>query len=101
VAAYLDQQGVAAFFDMGDRYRAVYQHMLDRLGSLDAEELERRPSRRRDVDETPPGLAASAWIDIDRTVADFCEAQGRPIPADIEGTVAVHIEAVEAWIASL
>lgn len=68
VADYLSQQGVAPFFEMGDRYGAVYQRMVDRLESLDSDELKRRASRRNDVDDTKPGLAASPWIDIDKTV---------------------------------
>jgi Fe-S-cluster containining protein len=100
VADYLEQQGVAPFFDMGDRYGAVYQRMVDRLESLDPKELDRRPDRRDDVDETAPGLAASPWIDIDQTVADYCKAHGRPVPDDLEATIAVHIEAIETWIAS-
>jgi hypothetical protein len=50
---------------------------------------------------TASGLAASPWIDIDKTVAAFCKANLRPLPDDIEGAVAVHIEAIDAWIASL
>ena len=101
VGDYLDKQGVAPFFEMGDRYGAVYQRMVDRLESLDPDELERRPSRRNDVDETESGLAASHWIDIDKTIAEFCKANQRPMPADIAETTAMHIEALDSWIASL
>jgi Fe-S-cluster containining protein len=101
VADYLDQQGVAPFFAMGDRYGAVYRRMVDVLENLDADELERRPNRRKDVEETVAGIAASPWIDIDKTVADFCKANGRPVPKDIENAVAIHIEAIESWVASL
>jgi uncharacterized protein len=101
VGAYLEQQGAASFFEMGDRYGAVYQRMIDRLASLDADELQRRPSRRNDVDQTEPGFAASPWIDIDKTVSEFCDANRRPVPDDIEGTVAIHIEALETWVASV
>ena len=86
---------------MGDRYGAVYQRMVDVLESLDADELDRRPIRRKDVEETTAGVAASPWIDIDKTVADFCKANRRPIPDDIENAVAIHIEAIESWVASL
>jgi uncharacterized protein len=101
VADFLDQQGVGPFFEMSERYEAVYQRMLEVLESLDPQEFERRTNRRDAVDEIEPGVAASPWLDIDRTVAEFCQANARPVPADIEGTVAVHIEAIEAWIASL
>lgn len=101
VGDYLDKQGVAPFFEMGDRYGAVYQRMVDRLESLDPDELQRRPGRRNDVDETESGLAASPWIDIDKTVAEFCKANRRSMPNDIERAVAIHIEAIDSWIASL
>jgi len=101
VGTYLDQQEAAPFFEIGDRYGVVYQRMIDRLASLDADELQRRSSRRNDVEQTEPGLAASPWIDVDKTVSEFCKANRRPVPDDIEGVVAVHIEALETWIASL
>jgi Fe-S-cluster containining protein len=101
VADFLDQQGIAPYFAMKDRYNAVYHRMVDALERLDPEELDRHLSRREAIDETEPGLAASPWIDIDLTVAEFCKANARPVPADIEGLVVVHIEAIEAWIASL
>ena len=86
---------------MGDRYGAVYQRMVEVLESLDPDELDRRPDRRKDVEATASGAAASPWIDIDRTVAEFCEANRRTIPDDIDNTVAMHIEAIETWIGSL
>jgi uncharacterized protein len=101
VGAYLNQQGATSFFEMGERYGAVYQHMVDRLARLNADELQRRPSRRNDVDQTEPGVAASPWIDIDKTVSEFCDANRRPVPDDIEGTVAIHIEALETWVAAV
>lgn len=101
VTDYLDQQCVVPFFDMGDRYGAIYQRMVDVLESLDADELDRRPNRRKDIEETVAGVAASPWIDIDKTVADLCKANARAIPKDIDGAVAVHIEAIESWVASL
>jgi uncharacterized protein len=101
VGDYLDTQDVAPFFEISDRYGAVYQRMVDRLERLDADELQRRSSRRNDVDETESGLAASPWIDIDKTVAEFCKANRRPMPDDIEGTVAIHIEAIDSWTSSL
>ena len=50
IGDYLDQQGAAPFFDVGDRYGAVYQRMVERLEDLDADELQHRSSRRNDVD---------------------------------------------------
>jgi uncharacterized protein len=101
VADFLRQQRVEPFFEMTRRYKVLYQRMIDVLESLDPEELDRRADRREAIDDTQPGVVASPWIDIDQTVAEFCEKHGRPVPGDIEGAVAIHIEAIEAWIASL
>jgi uncharacterized protein len=101
VGDFLDQHETAPFFETSKRYGALYLRMLEALEKLDPEELDRHESRRDDVNKMATGSAASPWIDIDQTVADFCKAQGRVVPDDLEGTVAVHIEAIETWIASL
>ncbi len=100
VADYLEKQGVAPFFAMGDRYGAVYAKMIDKLESLDPDELQRRTDRRKQVEAMASGSAASPWIDIDKTVAGFCDAKGRTAPGTIEGSVAMHIEAIELWVES-
>jgi hypothetical protein len=103
VGDFLDQQGVAPYFEIIALYRAVYDRMVDCLENLDPTALERRQDRQNDIEETEAGLTASSWIDVDKTVAEFCEARKRPIPesADIQGAVVLHIEAIDAWIASL
>lgn len=101
VASFLEQQGYAPYSDAAARYMVVYLRMIEALERLDPAELARGASRRADVGATAPGFAASDWIDIDRTVAAYCKASGRPMPDTVEATVAVHVEAIEAWIASL
>ena len=101
VASFLQGQGVAQFFDMGDRYDALYQRMVDVLERLDPKELDRRAARRNDVDCVEAGTAACSWIDIDETVAAYCKAQGRAVPDGIDDTVALHIEAVGHWLARI
>jgi hypothetical protein len=101
VAGYLERQGAATFFAMGDRYGALYSRMVDVLETLDPEELDRRTARRKDVDEVEAGLAVSSWFDVDKTVAAYCAARGKPVPEGIEETVAIHIEAVEHWLSEL
>jgi hypothetical protein len=46
-------------------------------------------------------LSTISWIDVAKTVAAYCKAQGRPIPEEIEETVVVHIETIEQWISEL
>jgi Fe-S-cluster containining protein len=101
VAGFVEKQGAVPFFEISRRYAALYLRMVEALERLDPEELQRGPSHSSAVEETAPGVAASPWTDIDLTVAEFCRAKERPIPADLEGAIAVHIEAIEAWIASL
>ena len=44
--------------------------MVEMLGKLDPDELDRRPERRAAIDELPAGTKASMWVDIDATIAD-------------------------------
>lgn len=103
VADFLDQQNLAPAYAMAARYREVFARMVDSLKSLDPAELEQHQDRLYAVEETDAGIAASPWIDIDKTVAEFSESTGRPIPGpdDTEGAVAMHIKAIDAWISSL
>lgn len=50
VQDYLDQQGLAPFFAMSDRYGAVYQRMVDLLATLDPGECDKRTERRAEID---------------------------------------------------
>jgi hypothetical protein len=101
VGDYLDQQGAAPFFDVGDRYGAVYQRMVERLEELDADELQYRSSWRNDVDQPNPAWRRRHGSTSTRQLFEFCQANRRPMPGDIEGTLAIHIEAIETWVASL
>jgi len=99
VQGYLDNQGLAPFFDMSERYGKLYQRMVDVLEKLDPDELDRRRERRAAVDELPAGTIASIWVDIDATIADPGPNSGDQV--SIDGAVDRHIKAVEAWLAAL
>jgi hypothetical protein len=101
IADFIEQQGIEPYIDAGMRYVEVYWRMVAALERLAPAEIEKEASRRAEVDATAPGLAASPWLDADCAVADYCKAQGRPLPDTLEATVALHIEAIESWIASL
>jgi Fe-S-cluster containining protein len=98
VQDYLDQQRLAPFFEMSERYGRLYQRMVDMLEKLDPTELGQRPERRAAVDELPAGALASMWLDVDATIAG---ANGSNIHVSIEESIDLHIEAIEAWIDSL
>jgi Fe-S-cluster containining protein len=101
VRQYLDSQGVGFFFAMGERYGALYATMVGALEKLDPDEIGHRPDRRNEVDDVKAGEVASSWIDVDQTVAAYCRDVGRPPPGDLEATVALHIEAIEHWVATI
>jgi Fe-S-cluster containining protein len=100
VQDYLDQQQLAPFFEMSERYGKLYQKMVGMLEKLDPDEFDRRPERRAAVDELPAGELASMWMDIDATIAD-ADGSSRDIHIGIEQGINLHIEAIEAWIGTL
>jgi hypothetical protein len=98
VQGYLENQGLAPFFDMSERYGKLYQRMVDVLEKLDPDELDRRSERRAAVDELPAGTIASMWVDVDATI-DSDPNTGDQV--SIDGAVDRHIKALEAWLAGL
>jgi hypothetical protein len=93
---YLDQQQLAPFFEMSERYSLLYQRMVDMLEKLDPDELDRRSERRAAIDELPPGTLTSLWVDIDATVGGVSSTG-----TGIEDAVDFHIGAIDAWLDSL
>ena len=100
VQDYVDQQQLAPFFAMSERYGQLYQRMVDMLEKLDPDELDRRPERRAAIDELPAGTLASMWVDIEATIAG-ANGSNRDLHVSIEESIDLHIEAIEAWIDSL
>ena len=99
VGDYLEAQGAAPFTDAADRYLKVFRALAEslvahaaRLREADRALLERSAARPRD-----DAVAENAWLDIDRTVDDYCHAQGLAKPAEPERLLALHIEALSAW----
>jgi uncharacterized protein len=96
VQDYLDQQQLAPFFEMSERYGQLYQRMVGMLEKLDPDELDRRSERRAAIDELPAGTLASLWMDIDATVGGVSSTG-----TGIEDAVDFHIGTIEAWLDSL
>jgi hypothetical protein len=101
VGAYLDAQGLGPYFAMGDRYGGLYDRLLEALERRDADEAERRAERRAEIDEGDAGSLASPFLDIDATVARYCAERRLAVPTDVDALVVLHIQAVDAWIATL
>ena len=98
VQDYLDQQQLAPFFEMSERYGKLYQRMVDILEKLDPAELDRRQQRRAAVEELSAGTLASMWVDVEATInGEAGPGGGR----SIEEAVARHIGEIETWLNDL
>jgi len=101
VADYLEAQGLAPYFAMGDRYGVVYERMVDLLERMASAESERRAERRAEIDEMDTGAVASSFFDVDATVADYCRARNLAVPTEIDALIDLHIAALNAWLTDL
>ena len=101
VADYLEAQGLAPYFAMGDRYGVVYERMVDLLERMAPAESERRAERRAEIDEMDTGAVASSFFDVDATVADYCRARNLAVPTEIDALIDLHIAALNAWLTEL
>ena len=101
VADYLEAQGLAPYFAMGDRYGEIYDRMARVLERLAPEEHAQRGERRAEMDELSVGAAVSPLMDVDATVTAYCQERGLPVPADLDALVDLHLRAVGAWLDGL
>jgi uncharacterized protein len=99
VDTYLATQDVAQHLEMGDRYGAVLLRMLRALAQLEGG----REAQARAVDAMgqPSPTGDDNVLDLDATVAAHCAETGRSVPDDLEEKVALHLQALEAFVASL
>jgi uncharacterized protein len=98
VADYLAAQGLAPYFAMGDRYGVIYERMVDLLERMAPAESERRAERRAEVDEMDAGSVATSFFDVDATVGEYCRARDLAVPTEIDALIALHLEALGAWL---
>jgi uncharacterized protein len=95
VQDYLDDQQLAPYFEMSERYGKLYLKMVDMLEKLDPAELDRRQERRTAVDELSAGTLASMWVDVEAIVN---RRNGPGNAPSIEEAVARHICEIEIWL---
>jgi uncharacterized protein len=99
---YLTSQGLAPYFAMADRYGDLYDRMVALMERFDPEEdVDRRTERRAEIDELDAGTLATAWFDVDATVATYCREHALPIPTDVDAIVDLHLAAIGAWLDAL
>jgi len=94
VQDYLDHQGGAPFFTLGDRYGALYRRMVELLEKIDSSELDRRAGKRAAIDTLPAGSMVSLWTDIDATLA----SNGEIPPSEFDEAISLHLGAIEMWL---
>jgi len=101
VEEYLREQGAFPFMHAADVYLDLLKYLLETLQGQDLGPGQREAvmATVRSVAEAEAGTHDLSWIDMDRAVADYCSRAGLPVPADLEGKMAMHIRAVRDWMA--
>jgi Fe-S-cluster containining protein len=102
VESFLIAQGLRPYFEMADRYGAVYDRMAAVLERFDpTEDVDRRTERRAEIDELDAGTLATAWFDVDATVGAYCRERSLPIPTEVDALVDLHLKAMDTWLDAL
>lgn len=105
VAQFLASQGVEPYFEWSRRYGIVFRRMLGLLERLGVESKVEAPTAGTAAG-AGDGRAAetgplSSWQDVDASLAAYCEAQGRAVPAGAEESIDLHLRAMEEWLDDL
>jgi hypothetical protein len=104
VESYLESQGTLSYFRYDQVYSAVYKKIIRKLSGL------KSAGEARDHTADPeaggwgvaaPGSLLSPWLDIDASVASFCRRKRREKPENPDEIIALHIQALEEWMAGL
>ena len=102
VGDYLEAQGLAPYFAMGDRYGDLYDRMVGIMERIDPDDdPDKRYERRLAVDEMDLGTLATSWFDVDATVATYCRERALAVPTEIDALIDLHLKAVGAWLDTL
>lgn len=108
IEGFLESQGVAPYIEWSVRYGQLYKRMLGLLERLDIQgkvSVEERP-------DAPPAETAvpeqvedreplSAWQDIDRSLAEYCAANGLAVPDGVDDAITLHLGAMKEWLDGL
>ena len=103
VEEFLARQGAGPFIEAVDQYVDVVAHMTAALvGAMRGSE-KLKDEVRGAIDELVQGQdeAIQEWIDMDLVVTRYCVRQTLPIPTEVSGKMALHIQAIEEWVQSI
>jgi hypothetical protein len=100
VGQFLEEQGALPYLRAADLYQALVYRLVDRLHHL-------QPMNGVLAGEARDALFAMdekgapsymEWLDADRMVELYCRRQALDLPVDVEGVMALHIQAIDAWL---
>lgn len=101
IEQFLEEQDARPFMGAADRYLDLLWHLLERLKEQGAESSESETILKtvQIVSEGHSDEYDLSWMDMDRTLATYCENHGLSVPVDVEDKMKIHIKAVRSWAA--
>jgi Fe-S-cluster containining protein len=101
IETYLETQGAFDFMRAADLYLELLCFLLETL-----KDKPLSPDQSDTILETVKNITKGRasendlkWIDMDRTIADYCRQSGQPVPSTLDEKMAIHITAVRKWAA--
>lgn len=101
IETYLEAQGAFTYMRAADLYLDLLCFLLETI-----KEQPLSSAQAKTVQETVHNITKGKanekdvmWMDMDRTIADFCTKTGTPAPSTIDERMAIHITAVRKWAA--
>ena len=100
---FLEAHDIEPFAAHDDKYFVLTNRIIEVLGSV----IRSAPKFFHLVRETMTlhyelrAQNVPELMDVDRVVADYCRDRGLELPADLDGLIALHLEAVELRLAAL
>ena len=102
VETYLESQQVAPYFFCDKIYTALYKKMVADLGDRE-EKVKNQEGWGKKRDGQNAGFSEflrSTWLDIGASVEAYCSDHRIKSPTVLDKRVAIHIKAIESWLAS-
>jgi len=102
IGTFLESQDVGPYLEWSRRYGELYRRMMGLLERLDVVgKVEAAEGRASPAEGPAAGAPLSSWQDIDASLAEYCAAKGLAVPSDIEGSIDLHLRAIEEWLGDL
>jgi uncharacterized protein len=101
IETYLEAQEAFAFMRAADLYLELLCFLLETLNEkpLARDQSDIVLETVHNITEGNASENELKWIDMDRTITDFCRQTGTPVPSTIDERMAIHITAVRKWAA--